>query len=1059
MKLVTPYNLGIPVTDHVQDGHRSGEVLCMNIHCASCGQNIEFSDRRPSFCAYCGKALPASTPDATAEFSPNASTDQALSVAPLSMAMPDRIGDYRMVRRLGRGGMGDVFEAEDTRNGRRVALKRIRSGASASETDIDRFRREGRVASQIHHPNVVFVYSADEADGQPYIVMELMPGQNLKDVVDAQGPLPFTEAITHTLDIADGLIEAHRQGVVHRDVKPSNCFLDHDGRVKIGDFGLSKTLDKTDHLTQTGVFMGTALFASLEQVRGDKVDEQSDLYSVAATLYYLLRGRAPYHFADSASTLARLATDPIPSILEHRPELPKAFDEVLKRGLERDRSKRFQTLREFRDAVAAFLPSTAAPPPRSIRFAALAVDYLFSTMIMTVVVGIFRQAGRSLGLAPDWYSINVVTMVAGNVVPVVYFSTFERWMQATPAKWIFGLRVAQANGIDPPTFWQTLMRNVVFRGMFLVNDLAPVLFFPGQDGNVGWVLIALVSFTYGGMALAILLGVSTMRRASGYRGIYEWASGTRVVLVPPRERTALFRAPAEGPPIRQSMQGTHLGPFAIRGKSYEDSIKQVLLGDELHLARAVMVIVGGAPAPSLRRDLVRRARQRWLAGGVEDGKTWDAYLLPKGQTLRHFVTQHGPMEWGDFRPILEALIEEIAAAESDESALPYVSVEQVWLQEDGRPVLLEMPIQGDPDASPSAPMPAHDFLRAVVTTALRPVRGSPVDSSTIDVPLPMHAKAWIDELLFTSDRQPSMTKLTKSLQSLRDRPTHLTKGRRLGALLLSAVFTLLGMLTCFGGAFFSGAIGSVASPKMDVTERTIFLAEFERRSIREILPLIANPDPSLRLVGLARYRQDLNLAKRLRERLDQKETLLKRRLPYASLPAIWFMEAANQQHEIIQTGLIPSSPGPQFRGRAEYYSREQDSPARFVLHSVSLIQIGFFPIVMAALAFVFRGGFVKMLLGVCLVNSRVERAGRFRCAWRSLLLWVPVTILFGLGISLEFNGWQRLDQGTLPSWQMPLATVLMLLSLAIPIAHAVSAMAMPKRSPLDFLSGSHLVPE
>jgi serine/threonine protein kinase len=142
------------------------------------------------------------------------------------------IGGYRLIRPIGGGGMGKVYEAEEPDGGRRVALKLIAREYRSSRETVERFRREGRLASQITHPRCVFVLAADEEAGQPYIVMELMSGATLKDLVDQRGPLPVPEAVVKILDVIDGLREAHRLGVIHRDVKPSNCFLEPNGRVK-----------------------------------------------------------------------------------------------------------------------------------------------------------------------------------------------------------------------------------------------------------------------------------------------------------------------------------------------------------------------------------------------------------------------------------------------------------------------------------------------------------------------------------------------------------------------------------------------------------------------------------------------------------------------------------------------------------------------------------------------------------------------------------------------------------------------------------------------------------
>src|SRR5262249_1537838 len=233
-------------------------------------------------------------------------------------------------------------EAEEIASRRRVAVKLISRQFGASSQTVERFRQEGRLASLITHPRCVFVLAADEEAGQPYIVMELMPASSLQDLVEQKGPLPIELAVAKVLDIIEGLEEAHRLGVIHRDVKPSNCFLETSGRVKIGDFGLSKSLARAAPLTRTGAFLGTPLYPSPEQVRGDSVDEQSDVYSVAATLYFLLTGQAPHQTGDAAATLARIVSDPAPSARELRSEVPANLDEAILRGLERLRDDRWR---------------------------------------------------------------------------------------------------------------------------------------------------------------------------------------------------------------------------------------------------------------------------------------------------------------------------------------------------------------------------------------------------------------------------------------------------------------------------------------------------------------------------------------------------------------------------------------------------------------------------------------------------------------------------------------------------------------------------------------------
>ena len=183
----------------------------------------------------------------------------------------------------------------------------------------------------------------------------------------------------------DGLAEAHRLGVIHRDVKPSNCFLTADGRVKVGDFGLSKSLaaDRGDkQLTQTGAFLGTVLFACPEQIRGEPVDYESDVYSVCGTLYYLLTGRAPYQHESLTAALAKAVSEPPPPIRGRRPDVPGELERAVMRGLERDRDRRWQSLDDLGDALRDLLPDNQRPArPRS-----LVLAYLVDSLVLQLVV-------------------------------------------------------------------------------------------------------------------------------------------------------------------------------------------------------------------------------------------------------------------------------------------------------------------------------------------------------------------------------------------------------------------------------------------------------------------------------------------------------------------------------------------------------------------------------------------------------------------------------------------------------------------------------------------------
>ena len=219
-------------------------------------------------------------------------------------------GPYRIVRLLGRGGMGEVYEAEQLEQGRRVALK-VLSQRLTDPHDRARFLREGQLAASINHPNSVYIFGSEEIAGTPVIAMELLAGGTLKDRVREQGPLHPAEAVDAILQIIAGLDAAQAGGILHRDIKPANCFIDRDGTVKVGDFGLSISTMARDvtQLTKSGTFQGTPQFAAPEQLKGEPLDVRADIYAVGATLYYLLTGQPPFDDTDLMALLTRIATE------------------------------------------------------------------------------------------------------------------------------------------------------------------------------------------------------------------------------------------------------------------------------------------------------------------------------------------------------------------------------------------------------------------------------------------------------------------------------------------------------------------------------------------------------------------------------------------------------------------------------------------------------------------------------------------------------------------------------------------------------------------------------
>ena len=278
---------------------------------------------------------------------------------------PDTLidGRYRIVRKLGSGGMADVYMAEDQQLGRRVALKVLHRRFAEDEQFVERFRREASSAAGLSHPNVVAIFDRGEWDGTYYITMELVDGRTLKEIVREKGPAPAAAAVDLTLQILRAARYAHKHGIVHRDIKPHNVLIDQDGRVRVTDFGIARA--GTSDITETGSVMGTAQYLSPEQAQGRPVDERADLYAIGIVLYELLTGQVPFD-ADSPVTVALKQVSEMPAPPANLvPSIPPAIDAVVLHALEKDPDRRWQNADEFIAALETAIaePQRIPPPP------------------------------------------------------------------------------------------------------------------------------------------------------------------------------------------------------------------------------------------------------------------------------------------------------------------------------------------------------------------------------------------------------------------------------------------------------------------------------------------------------------------------------------------------------------------------------------------------------------------------------------------------------------------------------------------------------------------------
>ncbi|HSD03523.1 MAG TPA: Stk1 family PASTA domain-containing Ser/Thr kinase [Gaiellales bacterium] len=342
---------------------------------------------------------------------------------------------YRIERRIGTGGMADVFLARDETLGRRVAIKILAERYAQDDAFLERFRREATAAAGLSHPNIVSVYDRGQAAGTSYIAMEYLNGPTLKDEITSRAPLPEAEVVNWAVQALDALEFAHRQGVVHRDIKPHNMILTDEGRLKVTDFGIARAAN-VQQMTEVGSIVGTAQYLSPEQARGLDVGPQSDLYSMGIVLYEMLTGELPFTGESAVEIAMKQVSDPPPSIRKKNRLVSEGLEQVVMRSLSKDPALRHRSARQMADelrrvsrggapssdtqmatriltggaaAVAAYTgaqtsvlePAGAQPPPREQppgpRRSALPWILVFILLLVSAAVGyvVYQQISGS----------------------------------------------------------------------------------------------------------------------------------------------------------------------------------------------------------------------------------------------------------------------------------------------------------------------------------------------------------------------------------------------------------------------------------------------------------------------------------------------------------------------------------------------------------------------------------------------------------------------------------------------------------------------------------------
>jgi eukaryotic-like serine/threonine-protein kinase len=264
-------------------------------------------------------------------------------------------GRYRLDARIGHGGMSTVYRGFDEVLERTVAVKVMDRGVASDSDQLERFRREARAVAQLNHPHIVTVIDAGEDDQMAYIVFEYVEGENLKRVIEREGPVPVERALELGVQIARGLVCAHERGLVHRDVKPQNVLLNGDGEAKVTDFGIVRQIEVAHGMTETGTVLGTSDYISPEQAQGRRVDEQTDVYSLGVVLYELLTGEVPFSGESFVAVALKHVNEAPPDLRERRPDVPPRVAAAIGRALAKEPSDRWPSMAAFGRELEACL--------------------------------------------------------------------------------------------------------------------------------------------------------------------------------------------------------------------------------------------------------------------------------------------------------------------------------------------------------------------------------------------------------------------------------------------------------------------------------------------------------------------------------------------------------------------------------------------------------------------------------------------------------------------------------------------------------------------------------
>jgi hypothetical protein len=899
------------------------------------------------------------------------------AVMPERLVPGEQFGNYKIVRRLGSGGMGTVFEAEEQPDGRRLALKVLNHSFDSPGARL-RFLREGRLAAAINHPNSVYVYGTEEIADMPVITMELVRGGTLEELVRSKGRLSVGEAVDAVLQVISGLEAAADAGILHRDIKPSNCFIDADGTIKVGDFGLSiSTVVRSDsQLVDSGTFMGTPSFASPEQFRGELLDVRSDIYSVGVTLFYLLTGRAPLEAPDLLRLMVAVLERSAPDLCKTRPDVPAQLARVVARCLKKSKEERYQTYAELRKALEPFGSATPWPAKPLPRMLAGLIDFLilFCCFLSTGPINVFLLYWGGLRRP---ILITAIPYCTWLLLASTYFALPEWLWGASVGKAICRVKVVGFNR-QSPTFLRAYARAMFYFVVCGFIEFQTFRFLPDDLEQLSMIFLL--------EPIWPLVLFVTARRKNGFAALHDLLTGTRVVTK--TERESRIRLPIGGEPLPEGGQKTRtIGPYAVLSTLKHDSDEEWSLGYDPCLLRKVWIRESrSAQAPRGKLALIsRNTRIRWLAGQTTKTGSWDAFEAVPGRPLLDLLPSRPG--WAVVRYWLFDLANELTAASADHTLPDYFGLDRVLITTDGRAKLMdfsawrtETDIAKGEGLPGDSPLSGRTFLAQVAMSTLEGRAASPEQATArrIDAVLPLHARAFLDRL----PEDAEIGGIAGNLRPLLSRRATITRARRFALVAACGLwpFCAASMLVFF--FLISGG-----------SEMSEFDVERQRRALERLEAIEHQAEPSSEQ---RREQRQLELCVSYYDRLREE------RDDYGKA----FLTVAQQdrREQIRSRDFDPRAAevaaqvlGESFKPQGLWQRLRSPFVPRFFFLQANggYVLVVMFSVIAAVL---FRG-LARHALGIVVVNQRGAVASRLRLLLRTLLTWsLVIAIQFALPI-------------------------------------------------------------